>query len=66
MDGGERTAAGCEPASLTALNTSTATSKLLSGGSGSGAGEVPGGTDEQEIYSLLVLRQSTFEGLELE
>ncbi|CAG5121930.1 unnamed protein product, partial [Candidula unifasciata] len=51
------------PASLTALNTSVATSKLLSGGGGASAGGEQALSDEQEVFSLLILRQSTFEVL---
>ncbi|KAI8780683.1 DNA damage-binding protein 1 [Biomphalaria glabrata] len=65
-DSGDRTLPGFDPqpppASLTALNTSSATSKLLSGGGGaSSAGDAL--SDEQEVYSLNILRQSTFEVL---
>ena len=60
------------PASLTALNTSQATSKLPGlGSTAGGAGGTSAGAnssgdqalgEEQEIFSLLILRQSTFEG----
>ena len=60
------------PASLTALNTSQASSKLPGlGSAGGGAGGASAGPnssgdqapgEEQEIFSLLILRQSTFEG----
>ncbi|XP_012942382.1 DNA damage-binding protein 1 isoform X2 [Aplysia californica] len=67
VDSGERNLPGFEPlpppASLTALNTSTATSKLLPSGGGGSAGGEQAVSEEQEIYSLLILRQSTFEVL---
>ncbi|RUS91294.1 hypothetical protein EGW08_000908 [Elysia chlorotica] len=77
LDNWERNLPGMEavlpPASLTALNTSQATSKLPGLGSSAGAaggtstgansaGDQAGG-EEQEIFSLLILRQSTFEVL---
>uniref|UniRef100_A0A0B7AQY1 DNA damage-binding protein 1 n=1 Tax=Arion vulgaris TaxID=1028688 RepID=A0A0B7AQY1_9EUPU len=67
VDTGERNTQCFEPlpapASLTAQNTSTATSKLLSGGGGVSAGGEQSINDEQEVYSFLILRQSTFEVL---
>ncbi|BFZ05163.1 hypothetical protein BsWGS_08202 [Bradybaena similaris] len=67
VDTGERNVQCFEPlpapASLTALNTSTTTSKLLSGGGGASAGGEQALSDEQEVFSLLILRQSTFEVL---
>ncbi|XP_059156437.1 DNA damage-binding protein 1-like [Physella acuta] len=63
LDAAERNLPGVEPlplaASLTALNTSSATSKLVSGGSSNQGDTV----EDQEVYSLLILRQSTFEVL---
>jgi len=64
VDNGERNISGYEPASLTALNTSAASSKLLSGSVGGSAGSGEAGSgEEQEVHSLLIFRQSTFEVL---